>query len=190
VARFLVLVLAALAFSGPAAAWAPTPRQEAHGGAGYAEVTPHGGPRSGVIHGFIDIPAPAERIWRLMLDCAEAPKMVSFVKSCRVLQRDSAGAWDVREDVIEYGFPFPRVHSVFRSDYEPPSRIRFHCLPSGDLKDCAGEWRLEPRGGSVRVVYENQLTAPFSAPAFIVRPMMRHDVLMALRALKRLAVAG
>ncbi|HWA62334.1 MAG TPA: SRPBCC family protein [Caulobacteraceae bacterium] len=180
------MAVAAWAAATAAHAWTPQPGD---GPGPYAEVEPdYQGHRSGVIHGFVDIPAPAARVWRLMLDCTEARRMVPFVRSCRVLERDPGGAWDVREHVVDYGFPFPRIRSVFRSEYQPLRLVRFHCLPNGELKVCDGEWRLEPRPGGVRVIYENRLTSPFPAPAALVRGRMRHDVLGALAALKRLAL--
>ena len=52
-----------------------------------------------------------------------------------------------------------------------------------------GEWRLEPHGDLVRVTYEARVAAPFSVPGWVARLALRHDVPMALLALRREAMA-
>ena len=113
--------------------------------------------------------------------------MVANLKSCRIVERDPQGRWDVREHVSKMTL-LPSVRSVFRSDYEPTSRIAFH-RTAGDLKEFEGEWRLTPHGGRVQVTYEARVAAPFSAPGWMARIALRHDVPMALLALRREAMA-
>lgn len=151
----------------------------------YVLVRADTGGAAGLIRGAIDIAAPPRTVWTIILDCDRAPRMVASLKSCRVLDRDPAGRWDVREHVSKPAF-FPRVRSVFRSDYEPYTLIRFH-RTGGDLKALAGEWRLTPLDGGARtrVTYENRATTPFRAPSVLVRMTARADVEAALLALRR-----
>jgi carbon monoxide dehydrogenase subunit G len=186
----LFLVIAALAVASPAAAaFDLTPRAEASldRGRPYAEVRPGPDGSSGVIRAAIDIAAPAQAIWNVMTDCDLAPKMVTNLKSCRILERDPQGRWDVREQISKMGF-LPSVRSVFREDFEPPTHMTFRQV-GGDLKLLEGEWLLTPHGDGTRVTYEARVAAPFSVPGWMARLALRHDVPMALLALRRESMA-
>src|SRR5690606_34501384 len=141
----------------------------------------------GVIRAAIDIDAPPEVVWRVMVDCALAPRMVADLKSCRVLDRDPAGRWDVREHVSR-NFPLPQVRSVFRSDYDPPKSVRMK-KAGGEMRVLEAEWRLTPVEGRTLVVYENRVALPFPVPAPFARAALRRAVPKALLALRREAVA-
>ena len=186
--RALVLTAILLA-AGPARALELTPRAEAllDRGRPYAEVTPGPDGSSGVIRAAIDIAAPQAAVWAVMTDCELAPRMVANLKSCRIVERDPQGRWDVREQISKGGF-IPSVRSVFREDFEPPDRMSFHAV-GGDLKLLEGEWRLAPHGDEVRVTYEARVAAPFSVPGWIARLALRHDVPAALLALRRESMA-
>ena len=179
-ALFLIAVLAAA----PACAFELPPRAESllERGRPWVEVRPDADGDSGRVRAAIDIPASKEAIWAKMLDCDAALRMVANMKSCRVLERDPQGRWDVREQVSRAAF-FPAVRSVYRSDYEPPDRIRFH-RAGGDMKVLEGEWRLETHVDGVRVIYEARAAAPFAVPGWIARAALRHDVTAALLALR------
>jgi len=166
-----------------ARAWAALDR-----GKPFVEVTSEGDGASGLIRGAIDIAAPAEVVFKVIADCDLAPRMVASLKSCKVLERDPAGRWDVREEISKMTF-VPSVRNVFRSDYEPPSRVSFH-RTGGDLKVFAGEWRIEPRPGGVRVFYENRVSTPFRVPGYLARMALRMQVPQALEALRRESLAA
>jgi hypothetical protein len=151
------------------------------------EISADPGGDSGVIAGVIDIAAPPEVVFGVITDCDLAPKMVASLKSCRILDRDPAGHWDVREDISRMGF-LPSVRNVFRSDYDPPRTIRFHRI-GGDLKVFEGVWRIEPRPGGVRVFYDSRVSAPFRVPAYLARLALRFEVPKALLALRRESLA-
>ncbi len=121
------LALVALAVAAPAAALDLSPKAQAalDRGKPYAEVTPDADGSSGVIRAAIDIAAPPEAIWSVMTDCDLAPKMVANLKSCRILDRDPQGRWDVREQVSRPNFA-PSVRTVFREDFDAPRRMTFH----------------------------------------------------------------
>jgi len=183
------VLTAILLAAGPARALELTPRAEAllDRGRPYAEVTPGPDGSSGVIRAAIDIAAPQAAVWAVMTDCELAPRMVANLKSCRIVERDPQGRWDVREQISKGGF-IPSVRSVFREDFEPPDRMSFHAV-GGDLKLLEGEWRLAPHGDDVRVTYEARVAAPFSVPGWIARLALRHDVPAALLALRRESMA-
>ncbi len=153
----------------------------------FVDVTPDADGISGVIRAAIDVAAPQAVVWAVMTDCELAPKMVANLKTCRVLQRDASGRWDVREEISKTTFT-PSVRTVYREDFEPFQRMAFHST-GGDLKVFEGEWRLEPRGDKVRVIYEARVAAPYSVPGWVARLALRHDVPMALLALRREAMA-
>lgn len=129
---------------------------------------------SALIRAAIDIPAPAERIWKAMTDCRYAARLVASVTQCRVLQQGAG--WDVREHVTRGNMFLPTLRNVFRSDYEPYRRIRFRRV-DGDLKTMQGEWGLAAfnEGRWTRVTYENRLAAKILAPPMAVRAGLRKD---------------
>lgn len=185
----LLLLLVILAASSPAAAFELAPHDEAALARGrpYVEVRPGPDGASGVIRAAIDIDAPPEVVFRVITDCDLAPKMVDSLKSCRILQRDPAGRWDVREDISKMTF-LPSVRNVFRSDFDPPRRVVFQRV-GGDLKVFEGEWQVEPRPGGVRVFYESRVGTPFRVPGPLARLGLRMEVPRALLALRREALA-
>lgn len=183
-------LLALLAAAAPARALDLPPRADAllQKGRPFVEVRPDPDGSSGLILGAIDVPAPLEVVWATVKDCDLAPKMAPNLKSCRIVDRDPAGRWDVREQVSKGGF-IPSMRSVFRSDYDGLRAIRFHRL-DGDLAVLEGEWRFARQpDGDTRVIYENRVAAPFHVPGAIARLVLRHDVPVALMALRREAVA-
>jgi uncharacterized membrane protein len=186
--RALLLIVSILA-AGPACAFELSPRAQALLGQGrpYVEVRPDPDGSSGQIHAAIDIGAPVETVWAVMTGCEAATRMVPSLKSCRIVERDPQGRWDVRE-FISRATLLPPVRNVFRSDYEPGRSIRFH-RTGGDLAVFEGEWRLEPRDGLVRVTYESRVAAPFNVPGALARLALRHDVTQALLAFRREALA-
>ena len=153
-------------------------------GAVFAEVRPDPGGASGVIHGAVDIAAPRAVVWDVIRDCSRAGRMAPSVRACRVSEAGPDGRWDVRALTVRWSPLTPSFSTVFRSDYDPPGRIRFRCT-GGDVA-CRGQWRLEPLpGGRTRVIYENRATSPFDLPAVVTRAAMRRDVARVLVALRR-----
>lgn len=184
-----LLLIAVLLAAGPARAFDLPPRAVAllDRGRPYVDVQPDPDGTSGLVRGVIDIAAPVDTVWKVMIDCDLAPRMVANLRSCRILERDPAGRWDVREYISRTTF-LPPIRNVFRSDYQPEQRILFH-RTGGDLAVFEGEWRVEPHNGLVRVTYESRVAAPFSVPGWIARIALRSDVYAALLAFRREAVA-
>jgi len=187
--RFVLVLLAALTAGAAARAAEFSPRELAvlDRGRPFVEVRPDPDGESGLIRAAIDIAALPEVVFKVITDCDLAPKMVDSLKSCRIVEHDPAGRWDVREEISKMTF-VPSVRNVFRSDYEPPKAVRFHRV-GGDLKVFEGEWRIEPHGAGSRVFYENRASAPFRVPGYLARIALRLEVPQALQALRRESLA-
>ena len=149
------------------------------------EVTTRAGDRSlGVVQARVEIDAPAKVVFRTLLDCARANRILPGVKRCRVISTDADG--ETREHVVKWSFFLPALHSTSRVSLEPDRMIRFICV-GGDIRACEGSWRLTPLDGGRRtqVDYEMWATAPFGLPASLIGGMMRRDAPIALEALRR-----
>ena len=148
------------------------------------DVVQDGHGASGVVHGSVDIDAPRATVWRVLLDCAEAPRLMVNLKSCRVTRQDLAAHWDEREQITK-GSLLPGIRTVIHADYDPEQRIRFHRV-GGDFKVLEGEWRLESLDGGARtrVSYDSRVTPSFLAPGAIVRSVLRHDMPLTLAHLR------
>lgn len=189
--RLALLCLAATSLAAPAYGWTPDPAAvvRLESGRPYVDVRADPSGSAGVIRAGIDVDAPREVVWSVVTDCGLAPRMVASLRSCRILERDPSGRWDVREHVSRPRL-LPAVRSVFRSEYQRPSRITFR-KAGGELRMLEGEWRLEPlnRGAATRVLYEQRAAFPYRAPDALIRMGMRREVPQALLALRREALA-
>jgi ribosome-associated toxin RatA of RatAB toxin-antitoxin module len=186
--RRLAPVLAAF-LATPALAFDVPEKAEAALGQGkpYVSVTEADGGAS-LIQAAIDIPAPVEVIWATVTDCERAPEMSPNLKSCRVVQRDPAGGWEVREQITKPGL-IPSLRNVMRAEYDRPRSIRFRRV-DGDLRRLDGEWRLTPKpGGIVRVTYEARMAAPFRIPAPLARLALRREAPTSMLTLRRESLA-
>jgi ribosome-associated toxin RatA of RatAB toxin-antitoxin module len=139
----------------------------------------------------IDIPAPPQTVYAVMVDCLRALRIVTGLESCRVIERSADGAWDVREHVISLNILLPRVRNVFRSEYEQNRLIRFRRV-DGDLRVSDGEWRLQPLAGgtATRVTYRAHVALSVPVPGPLVRAAIRYDIPNMLDALRRQSLEG
>ena len=171
----------AAAFELSAKAQAALARGQAH-----ADVSPDPDGLSGRVRAVIDIAAAPDLVWKVMTDCATASKLMTNLASCRVLSGDQKRGWDVREHITRRNLIFPGMRIVFRSDYEPVTRIRFH-LVEGDLKVEQGEWRLQSLNGGkgTRVFYDNRLAVDWPIPKALMRDALRKDTPKVLGALRK-----
>lgn len=142
------------------------------------------------VRAAIDIPVPPDVVWKSMLDCAHTKHVVPGMETCRVLSRDAGGRWDIREHIVNWAWFMPRVRNVFRSDYEPPRRLRFNKV-EGDLRLSSGEWLLVPQksGQATRVHYRSILSADVPAPNFIVVEALRRDLVTVMKNLRAECIA-
>ncbi|HEY8573415.1 SRPBCC family protein [Phenylobacterium sp.] len=184
-----VLLLALLGFATPAFAFDVPQKAEAALAQGKAFVqVSEAAEGASLIQAAVDIAAPVETIWATVTDCERAPEMSPNLKSCRVMQRDPAGRWEVREQITKPGI-IPSLRNVMRADYERPRAIRFRKI-DGDLRMLEGEWRLTPRaGGVVRVTYEARMAANLRIPAALTRMALRKEVPVSMATLRRESMA-
>jgi len=190
--RFILVLIAGLAAAGAAGALRAAEPSGAEAaalrkGRPYVEVRSDPGGDGGMIRASIEIAAPPEVVFQVVTDCDLAPKMVTSLKSCRILKRDPAGRWDVREQVSKMTL-LPSVRNVFRSEYDPPHHVSFHRV-DGDLRVYDGDWWIEPVEGGSRVTYESRVSTPFRVPGPLARWGMRMQVPQALQALRRESLA-
>ena len=192
VTAFMGLAAAVVLAGGGRAYELSTKAQEALArGEAWADVSADPDGISGRVRGVVDIDAPPERVWAVMTDCATARKLMTNLASCKVLLGDQQRGWDVREHITKRNLIFPGMRIVFRSDYEPVSRIRFK-LVEGDLKVEQGEWRLQPLAGGkrTRVFYENRLAVDWPVPKGMMRQALRKDTPKVLGNLRRACEGG
>jgi uncharacterized membrane protein len=174
-----------LAATAPARAWSPAQTAQLATGEPVVMLAPAPDGDATQIRAAIDIPAPAKAIWSIMTNCAHAMRFVPGLESCRVLERDPKGRWEIIDHEISWMWFLPRIHSVFRADYDPPKRLRFHRI-AGTLKRNEGEWQLTALPtGETRVSYDAVLAASIPAPDFMVQNALRRDIATVLRRLKR-----
>jgi carbon monoxide dehydrogenase subunit G len=168
--RISLLLLAALAWAGPALAvdFAADPvvsvRTEGDGGAASASL---------------DIAAPPSAVWAALTDCAAAPRYMPGLISCKVVSKGAG--WEVREQKIK-GL-FGPMTNVFRADLDPPSRFRFHRV-GGDWKRSEGEWRVTAIPGGAHVSYEIHVAVNGPAPAALVKSIVGSSLPKSLEALR------
>lgn len=125
----------------------------------------------------LDISAPISVVWAVLVDCDTAAQHVPGMKSCKVLEQDRGGLWDIREHRVKLPW-FPLVlRNVVRSDYEPLARLRYQKAHL-DGQRLDGEWRLTPINGgtATRIVYVGYLTGVLPIPELILRAYVREGI--------------
>lgn len=135
------------------------------------------------VRASIRIEAPQATVWTVLSDCAKAVGIIPHLTSCKVLQRDPAGRWDVREHVIEPPL-VPRMRTIVRNDFTAPRRLTFR-LVSGDMKASDGAWTLRAEGRWTHLSYDALVAPAFPAPSFLVSRSIRSDFPRMLRAIDR-----
>lgn len=181
--------LACAGLSAPAASGEePSARPESHVDRGEAiAIVSQAADGDGVhVTAAVEIALPAAEVWPVMTSCDRAPTFVPGLVSCRILERDPSGAWDIREHVSSPGWLLPNVRTVFRSEYVPNQRVSFARV-AGDLSRSEGEWRLtELNGGnSTRVSYVADVNYDTMLPGFMLRSHLQDQMVRVLSALRR-----
>lgn len=147
------------------------------------------GPVRGTVEATILIDAPAERIWRVMIDCSEIPTFIPGLEACEVL--DSGENWDIIRHDVKWIWFFPRLSYVFRACYQPHRQISFTRI-SGDLREMRGSWRLTPTEKSSRTLvrYQVYLDPGLLVPQWLVRSVLKSDLPAMLAALRDKVLAS
>jgi uncharacterized protein YndB with AHSA1/START domain len=133
----------------------------------------------------IEIDAPAERVFRIMTDCAQALKFVPGLTRCAVLETSPDGSWQTILHEVSYGWFVPRASYVFRAEYEPFVRVRFSAV-RGDFAQNEGVWELVPRrdGAATIVTYRAQVMPRFYVPRWIALASLKRDLPALLEGLR------
>jgi coenzyme Q-binding protein COQ10 len=141
------------------------------------------GQQNGMVEALILIDAPAETIWKIMIDCPGAPTFVPGLKTCKIL--DSGKNWDIIRHEVKWIWFFPKISYVFRADYQINKRIDFVKI-KGDLREMKGSWRLFPldETGQTIVRYEVYLDPSFFIPQWLVERSLMTDLPDMLAALR------
>ena len=133
----------------------------------------------------IEIAAPAERVFRIMTDCAQALKFVPGLTRCAVLETAPDGSWQTILHEVSYRWFLPHASYVFRAEYEPFVRVRFSAV-RGDFAQNEGVWELVPRrdGAATIVTYRAQVIPGFFVPRWIVLASLKRDLPALLQGLR------
>jgi uncharacterized protein YndB with AHSA1/START domain len=144
-------------------------------------------PNAGSVRAAIEIDASAERIFRIMTDCAQALQFVPHLSGCSVLESAADGSWQTIQHEMNYGRFLPRTSYVFRADYRPFERVRFSGM-RGDLQQNEGLWELLPRrdGAATVLVYRAQIIPRFYVPRRIALAGLKRDLPDLLQGLRTL----
>ena len=148
-------------------------------------VTPATTDKGEVTHvrASIRISAPPASVWATITDCARAPRIIPHLESCRLVERDPRGRWDVREHVINPPL-LPKMRTVIRNDFTPSKRLAFRLL-SGDMKASDGAWTLKADKGGTILSYDAFVAPNFAAPQFLVSRSISNDFPRMLRAIAK-----
>lgn len=146
---------------------------------------------SGRAFAAIDIPAPPEAVFAALTDCARVKVYVKNLVSCRVVQRDPKGAWEVRETVMRISVAMPDFRAVARVEFSRPQQIRFKQI-EGNFDYAEGQWDLMPfrEGRMTRVFYRVRAGTSMPIPEFVIQSMIETEVPETLKALRAETVRG
>lgn len=138
-----------------------------------------------------DIQAPPETVWSVLNDCKAAVGYVWRLRTCKVVQADPAGRWDMREQKLTNLPLIADIDVTFRNDYDRPRSVRFVQV-AGDLGGSTGEWRLLPLDGGqgTRLIYEGRIGLPegIMFTGSLVRVVIHSDTKDALKGLRKRSV--
>ncbi len=138
----------------------------------------------------IDIAAPPRVVWNVITDCARSPQFIAKLESCRILDRDPAGRWDIREHIINWALLMPKLRTVVRHSYEIGHRLTFKRV-EGDMRISEGEWRVEPMANArtTRLFYKALVAPGFPVPDFLIEHTINTDLPDILRAIQTASLA-
>ena len=140
------------------------------------------------VRASIHISAPPSAVWAVLSDCSRAPQLIPHLESCRIVERDPRGRWDVREHVINPPL-LPKMRTLVRNEFAPARRLGFSLI-SGDMKASDGAWTLKTEGNGTLLSYDAHFAPNFSAPQFLVARSISTDFPKMLRAIAVASAEG
>lgn len=136
----------------------------------------------------VEIDAPPERCFEVLVDYDRLGEWQSAVRSCAVLTRDGEGRG--RRVEFEVDAKVRTVHYVLEYSYEPPHRITWKYV-EGDMRDVAGEYVLEDAGdGRTRATYRVELDPGVWMPGPLARTLRDQVMRRAVDELRRRVESG
>ncbi len=139
------------------------------------------------VHVEATFAAQPRQIWSVLTDCGRATAFVPHLASCRIIEKDQAALWDVRENIANPPF-LPRIRTIVRSEYQSP-RLFTYKLVSGDMRRSEGSWTLVPKAGGTQVTYLALIEPALPAPGFLVSSAIKADLPEMFRRLNDLSLA-
>jgi uncharacterized protein YndB with AHSA1/START domain len=140
------------------------------------------------VRASIDIAAAPLVVWNVLTDCARMPQIFPNLESCRIVEKDPEGRWDVRENVIDWAVLMPKLRTVVRNTFDIGRRLTFKRV-SGNMRVSDGAWTLERHAHGTRLSY-NALVAPdFPVPQFLIEQAVHNDMPNLLRAIQKASMA-
>ncbi len=139
------------------------------------------------IRASIDIAASPAVVWAVLTDCARMPRIMPTLESCRIVQHDTAGKWEIREHVINWSAIMPKLRTLVRNTYDVGHRLMFKRV-GGDMRISQGEWKLEPNARGTRLSYDALVAPDFPVPQFMVEQAVNTDMPNLLRAIQKASV--
>jgi hypothetical protein len=118
--------------------------------------------------------APVRDIWAVLTHCTRATDFIPHLESCRILDKDPSGRWDIRENVANPPL-LPRVKTILRNDYAPPHSFSYK-LVSGDMRSSEGSWSILPSARGAKVIYSAKVEPGVSVPGFLVVSAIKADL--------------
>jgi ribosome-associated toxin RatA of RatAB toxin-antitoxin module len=91
-----------------------------------------------------DVNADPERCWALLEDVARWPEWQQGLESVEVVERDAQGRALVCDTVADA--KITKVRCRVRVTYDPPRRLDFDRVESGDVDEMRGSWELRAIG--------------------------------------------
>jgi len=138
--------------------------------------------------GWVEIEAPRETVWKILIDCDKALEYVPDMEACRVLE--SGPGHDITLHKVDPSWLLPSVSYRFRADYRHPSHIRV-TLKGGDIDYMRGHWVFLARGPNCTWLgYRAAVDYGWMASRAYERDSLAEDVPEMMRRLRDLAEAA
>jgi len=142
--------------------------------------------RRGTVRAALQIDAPADIVYRMMISCPDAVAYIPHLRACRIRERGAGDSWLLVENEIDFGWYAPRLEWIFRADLVADRSITFHQV-SGDFRANEGKWEFEPSPDGTRtlVLYRTYIDPPGYVPNWLARSTFKRELPQMLTELRR-----
>jgi hypothetical protein len=141
-----------------------------------------------VLDAAIDIAAPPATVWKVITDCARAPKFVPYMVSCRIVQPGPKGP-DVVDLILEYGW-LPKMRATTKLDFDAARQMSFNRI-AGNIRIAEGLFIIEPTNGgaATRLQFHSAIALGFFVPRLVMKPAAEWFVPAMMKAIERESLA-